>query len=144
MQIEVVTISDMACPFFFPLSQSEPSENWLHAPRVPLGDLHQGECRAQASALTSTDYCNNGYARGHCGYFPPETEADAFRFQVIAEHGEHLEIQYIVEKECWPTEHGVLKIAVDDAGAGDILGQQAASFAASYRRRQLRTTRSTG
>jgi hypothetical protein len=143
LAIKVVTMNDVACPFFFPLGQSEASENWLHAPRVPLGDLHQGECRAQASALTSTEHCNSGYARGHCGFFPAETEADAFRFHVIADRGDHIEVQYIVEKGCWPVEHGVLKIGADEAGAGDVLGQQAVSFAASYRRRQAKLTGST-
>jgi hypothetical protein len=141
----VVIINNVACPFFYPLSQSEAAGNWLHAPRVPLGDLQQGECRAQASALlTSTEHCNNGYARGLCRYFPPEAEADAFRFHVIADHGDHLEIQYIVEKACWPVEHDVLKIAPDEAGAKEIVRQQAISFAASYRRRQARQTASTG
>ena len=131
----------MACPFFFPLEKLE-TENWLHAPRVPLGDLYRGECRAQASLIVSTDYCNNGYGRGHCEFFPAEAAADAFRFHLIADHGDRLEIQYVLEKACWPVENGVLNIASDEVGAEDILRQQAVSFAASYwRRDQSKTIR---
>jgi len=133
----------VACPFFFPLEKLE-TENWLHAPRVPLGDLYQGECRAQAplppATLASTDYCNNGYGRGHCEYFPAKADADAFRFHLIADHGDRLEIQYILEKKCWPIEHGVLNIASDEPRAEDTLRQQAVSFAASYRRRSQSKT----
>ena len=124
----------MACPFFFPLEKLE-TENWLHAPRVPLGDLYRGECRARASLIVSTDYCNNGYGRGHCEFFPAEADADAFRFHLIADHGDRLEIQYVLEKACWPIEHGLVNIASDEVCARDILRQQAVSFATSYRRR---------
>jgi len=85
--------------------------------------------------MVSTDYCNNGYGRGHCEFFPADALADASRFHLIADHGDRLEIQYVLEKKCWPIENGVFNIASDEVGARDILRQQAVSFAASYRRR---------
>jgi len=115
--------------------------NWTNQPRVPLGDLHHGECRAQATAFRPeaeqlTKHCNVGYTRSECPRFPQEAEADAFRFNLAADQGSRLEIRYIVEKSCWPLRHGALEIGLETAGGGDILLRQASAFAASYVRRR--------
>jgi hypothetical protein len=81
-------------------------------------------------------YCNTGYGRGQCGYFPEEAEADAVRFHLVADHGDRLEVQYTLEKACWPVGHGLLSVSVEEPYASDILRQQAAKFAASYARRR--------
>lgn len=125
----------MPCPFFFPLGKQEQG-NWLNAPRVPLGELHDGECRAQTSPFTLSEHCNTGYGRGRCGYFPEQAEADAVRFHLIADRGDRLEIQFILEKECWPLRHGTLTVLTDAPDEQDVLRQQAAKFAASYARRR--------
>ncbi len=115
--------------------------HWSNQPRVPLGDLHDGECRAQATAFRPgleqlARQCNVGYSRGECPRFPLEAEADAFRFNLAADQGARLEIRYIVEKSCWPVRHGELEVGLEAASGGDTLTRQAAAFAASYIRRR--------
>jgi len=77
-------------------------------------------------------HCNPGYSRGECKCFPLEAEADAFRFHLSADHGNRLEIQYVVERACWPLRHGLLEIDLEAPMDENILRQQAAAFAASY------------
>jgi hypothetical protein len=138
----------VACPFFYPLGPLDTQE-WSVPPRLPLGDLQQGECRAQVEAFCPEPeqllkHCNPGYARGQCCRFPAHAEADAFRFHVAADCGERLEVLYIVEQACWPVRHGKLDIATADAIAApteqldEILRQQAVVFAASYSKRRAR------
>jgi len=115
--------------------------NWSNAPRVPLGVLQQGECRAQTTVFRPnpeqlTQQCNVGYSRGLCQCFPLDAEADSFRFHVATDRGNKLEIQYVVEKACWPLRHGVLDIDLETPMEQNILRQQALAFATSYSRRR--------
>ena len=130
----------MACPFFYPLGPLKTS-TWSNAPRVPLGALQHGECRARGTFVLPdpdrlTKHCNLGNTRGLCECFPPEAEADAFRFNLIADQGSSLQIQWVVEKGCWPLSHGTLEICPASPSSGNILEQQATAFACSYARRR--------
>jgi hypothetical protein len=125
----------MACPYFFPVARFE-SSPWSVPPRLPLGDAFSGECRAPGSPSQPDEsrlreVCNLGYGRYSCAQFPSAAAADAVRFHITQDAGELIRIQYVLEKDCWPVEHGMT-----DASANEILRRQADAFAESYRRRR--------
>ena len=132
----------MACPFFYPLARFE-SNSWAVPPRLPLGDPYTGECRATGAAFQPEEHCvreicNVGYGRGRCDRFPETAPADAVRFHVAEDGGEALRVQYVLERDCWPAQHGALECSAESvAGTDDeILRKQAAAFLASYLRRR--------
>lgn len=133
----------MACPYFYPVSRFD-SGMWAIPPRMPLGDPYTGECRAAEGASFQPDemqmrqVCNLGYARQRCGHFPETAAADAVRFHISEDRGELIRIQYVMERDCWPGEHGTLeRPATPPASAGEsILERQAAAFVESYLRRR--------
>jgi hypothetical protein len=127
----------MACPYFFPVARFETSP-WSIPPRLPLGDAFSGECRAPGTSAQPEEthvreVCNFGYGRDRCEQFPAHSAFDAIRFHVSSDSGGVIQIQYVCEKDCWPTEHG-------DAGAGstltEVLRRQADAFVESYVRRR--------
>ena len=130
----------MACPYFFPLARID-DRAWTVAPRLPLGDPHTGECRAQGESVvpneqTLRQFCNRGYGRGECERFPADGQADAVRFHVAVHGTTTLRVQYVFEKACWPVRHGVLECgAVIEPPQEAILERQAAAFIESYMRR---------
>ena len=135
----------MACPYFYPLARLD-TNYWAVPPRCPLGDAFSGECRA-ANASSQPDetilrqYCNFGYGRGQCGCFPNIAETDAVRFHIAGECGQSIRIQYVLEKNCWPTIYGTadFSMTTDEFVAGpedEILRRQVAVFIESYRRRK--------
>ncbi len=102
----------MACPYFYPVARFE-SSPWSVPPRLPLGDAFSGECRAPGNSAQPDEtrirgICNLGYGRERCEQFPTESPADAIRFHVATDSGELITIQYVFEKDCWPSEHGVI------------------------------------
>lgn len=130
----------MACPYFFPIARFD-DHTWAVPPRLPLGDPHTGECRAQADPfapdeVTLRQFCNRGYGRGQCERFPAQGEADAVRFHVTVHRSRTLRIQYVFEKACWPVRHGVLEYSGTVEPPQDaILDRQVTAFAESYIRR---------
>jgi hypothetical protein len=129
----------MACPYFYPVARFETSP-WSVPPRLPLGDAFSGECRApensaQPDETRTREICNFGYGRDRCEQFPAASGADAIRFHVAKDAGGLIEIQYVLEKDCWPGEHGVL----DRSAAGEILRRQADAYLESYLRRRNAT-----
>jgi hypothetical protein len=134
----------MACPYFYPVARLE-TNYWAVPPRLPLGDAYSGECRARESSFqpdekTARQFCNIGYGRGCCERFPSDAEADAVRFHIAREAAGLIRIQYIVEKDCWPHEHGTFEYSMHSpelsGGVTDeILHRQASAFVESYRRR---------
>ena len=138
----------MACPFFMPVTRLDQKE-WLHAPRLPLGDPYAGVCHARpgepfeppASALD--DLCNCGYARGRCDRFPAETTADAVRFSLVSVDPDVICLVYILERAHAPVEHGTLRYATRQSRFADapptvILAAQAEAFLESHLARQAR------
>jgi hypothetical protein len=132
----------MACPYFFPVARFETSP-WTIPPRLPLGDAFSGECRASGTTLQPPAQpdetrmravCNLGYGRHDCEQFPEGSAADAVRFHIAIDAHELINIQYVFEKDCWPTEHG-------DAAAltNEILRRQAQVYLESYLRRRSET-----
>ena len=126
----------MACPYFYPLARFE-SSPWSVPPRLPLGDAFSGECRApgaqaQPDETRVREVCNFGYGRGRCEHFPADAAADAIRFHAAESAGELIQIQYVLEKDCWPAGHG----KVDFSAPLSTLLRQAAAFRESYQRRQ--------
>jgi len=128
----------MACPFFYPVARFE-TNPWSIPPRLPLGDAFSGECRApensvQPDEARMREVCNPGLGQHGCEQFPKNSAADAIRFHVAQDAGELIHIQYVFEKDCWPTEHG-------DAASltNEILRRQAGVFLESYLRRRNAT-----
>ena len=134
----------MACPYFYPVARLE-TNYWAVPPRLPLGDAYSGECRAQESSFqpdenTARQFCNLGYGRGACERFPDNAEADAVRFHIASEAAAFIRIQYVVEKDCWPRDHGTVECSLPSQTfpgglADEILGRQLGAFVESYRRR---------
>ena len=135
----------MPCPYFYPVARFQ-SNSWVIPPRLPLGDAYSGECRASAAAFQPEEakvreVCNLGYVRGRCDRFPDATTADAVRFHISQDAGDLIRIQYVLEKDCWPRDHGVLEYSsaardLSNGPADEILRRQAAAFAESYLRRR--------
>jgi hypothetical protein len=135
----------VACPFFLPATRLDQG-GWLHAPRLPLGDLYQGVCQAvpgqpfEPSESALHELCNCGYARGRCERFPVES-ADAVRFSVISSEGDSVRLIYVLEKSHAPAEHGTLEYSIRQSSfAGEpirsILKAQARAFLDSHLRCQ--------
>jgi hypothetical protein len=131
----------MSCPYFMPAEPLEAAE-WLHAPRLPLGDAYRGVCHAQPQDLFEPteshqrDLCNCGYARGRCGRLA-DGAPDAVRFSVSGNAEERLRIVWIVEKDCSPVEFGTLdyaggKLSSENFSATPLLTAQATAFIRSY------------
>jgi hypothetical protein len=125
----------MACPYFFPVARFETSP-WSVPPRLPLGDAFSGECRApgsnvQPNEIRMREVCNLGYGRHGCEQFPSGAAADATRFHVAKDSGELINIRYVLEKDCWPSERGDAASLTDE-----ILLRQAHVFRESYLRRR--------
>jgi hypothetical protein len=115
----------MACPLFLPAS-----------PLTPLSDLYGGECAAEAVALSFDTLlcCNAGYARGSCRR-AAQSEADAFRFSIKANHDGVVDVAWSSERNHHPVAVGIL--AVDcktDAIPTGPLERQARAYASAYLR----------
>jgi hypothetical protein len=134
----------MACPYFYPVARLE-ANYWAVAPRLPLGDTYTGECRSQTSSVqpneeTTRQFCNVGYGRGSCERFPASAPADAVRFHIAAETAGTLRIQYVIEKDCRPQEHGTVECSMPSrelsgSVTDQLLRRQLSAFVESYLRR---------
>lgn len=133
----------MACPFFLPTERLDESA-WPQPPRLPLGDPYRGICQAPPSPTSGemplNELCNGGYARGRCPHFPAAAPADAHRFSVSSDDNSLIRICYVVERDHFPSGHGVLEYSAGGtlrSGPDDpLLLQQAHSFLQSYLRRK--------
>ncbi len=136
----------MACPYFYP---TEPLSlgYWGKRSRLPLGDLFAGCCRADPPAEfrpeedVLRDCCNLGYARRHCGRFPPGDGPDAARFAVSGDQDGIVRIYYALERDHRPWAHGPLEYdrrrrALVAPPSSDALRRQAEAFVESYLRRK--------
>jgi hypothetical protein len=128
-----------------PVARLDSSE-WIHAPRMPLGDPYRGHCHVDAAAVvepTESDQrelCNCGYARKRCPRFPAGA-ADAVRFSVAADVAGVVRLIWIVESSHSPQAFGSLDYSLDAASfAGDasiLITAQARAFVESYLRRRI-------
>lgn len=116
--------------------------DWIHAPRLPLGDAYRGVCHSQPQdpfepvESDQRDLCNCGYARDRCSRLPPEAP-DAVRFSVIGDTGGRVRIVWVIEKDHSPVEFGALeyadgKLAFENFSATPLLTAQATAFIHSY------------
>jgi hypothetical protein len=128
----------MPCPFFFPVARLDRGD-WIHAPRLPLGDPYRGVCHAIPAELfeppesDQRELCNCGYARGKCGRIPLEAP-DAVRFSVVDDSDGRLKITWVVEKDHMPLDFGIVECAEGSmAGFNALLAAQADAFVRSYR-----------
>jgi hypothetical protein len=119
-------------------------DDWIHPPRLPLGDPFRGLCQAHAgdAAESQHDLCNSGYARGRCDRFPDDSAADAVRFSVNSDQNGAIILVYIVEKDHAPAEHGLLEYSIQEARllnghVSETLVAQAVAFISSYLRRRV-------
>jgi len=131
----------VACPFFMPEAVIA-QDDWLHAPRLPLGGLYGGVCCAGGEPFdppesSRNEICNCGYARGRCDRFPAEA-ADAVRFSAVSDAPGLLKLVYILEKDYAPAEFGMLEYSLAEARflsePASLLAAQAKAFAQSYLR----------
>ena len=83
--------------------------------------------------------CNTGYARGACPSFPGGEAPDAVRFGILRRESGTATIQYVIERNHHPFDHGtlVLSEAESNATAESTLQRQARAFLASYLRRTI-------
>ncbi len=137
----------MSCPYFYPL---EPRGSLAGGPAavLPLGDLWNGECRAEPlGPCRPTDQglrrlCNLGYARGSCPRFPAGPELpDAVRFAIAGDQGPLILLSYVIERDHHPFAHGRLEYSrttteFASSTAGDNLARQARAYVSSYLRRK--------
>jgi hypothetical protein len=115
---------------------------WIHAPRLPLGDAYRGVCHALShdpfapAESDQRDLCNCGYARGRCSRLPTGGP-DAVRFSVSGDAGGRVRIIWIIEKDHAPVEFGTLdyaegKLSSENFSATPLLTAQATAFIRSY------------
>jgi hypothetical protein len=118
------------------------SMDWIHAPRLPLGDAYRGVCHARPHELfdpaeaDQRDLCNCGYARDRCGRLPAGAP-DAVRFSVISDAAGRVRIIWVMEKDHSPGEFGTLEYAEgelssENFSATPLLPAQAIAFIRSY------------
>jgi hypothetical protein len=112
--------------------------DWIHAPRLPLGDPYRGVCHAlesepfEPSESEQRELCNCGYARGRCNRLP-ENAPDAVRFSITGDADGRVQIVWVIEKDHSPAEFGTLEYAGGRlSSAGPLLAAQANAFINSY------------
>ena len=117
-----IRIRSMSCPFFKPLRILD-AGGWIPAPRLPLGSAWAGECTmgGDPPEAAQRELCNQGYARGRCEQFPPDSAADAVRFSLSLDG----RLIYILERDHAPVEHGEIDPATDPR---EPLAAQAKAF----------------
>ncbi len=134
----------MACPYFCPTTPIQ-ERWWPHPLRLPLGGGYRGLCAADpAGDATPSEralqqWCNLGYARGHCARFPPGAGPDAVRFGLSDGGDGLLAVDYALEQGHLPHQHGRLEFdtrrrAFLAAPAGRLLRRQAEAYMESYLR----------
>lgn len=99
-----------------------------------------GSCTASAGEVPDgrlRTCCNTGYARGACPNFPGGEAPDAVRFGIVDRSRGVAKIQYVVERDHYPYDHGILELTESDATTPhtEIVRAQARAFLASYLRR---------
>src|SRR5450432_25581 len=103
----------MACPFFMPVARLDRGD-WIHAPRLPLGEPYRGMCHVvegepfDPTESDQRELCNCGYARGRCRRVPPESPG-AVRFSVAEDTGDRVKITWVMEKDHSPLEFGTFE-----------------------------------
>jgi hypothetical protein len=117
----------MACPFFLPAS-----------PLASLEDLYGGECAAGVGMPISADVlrqcCNAGYARGSCGR-AAQSDSDAFRFTVKANHNGIVDVAWSSERNHHPVAVGTLAVDCNRGTTESMpLEMQARAHAVAYLR----------
>jgi hypothetical protein len=114
----------MACPLFLP-----------DARPAPLTDLHNGECASQPGAVLGPDLlhsCNHGYARDTCER-AAQSDSDAFRFLIRANHGGVIDVAWSSERNHHPVAVGTLSLtAAAPSTESEPLERQARACVDAY------------
>ena len=96
----------MACPWFLPDARADLRSRPQPA-RAPLGSVFGGQCHARPDhpihppETLLYEGCNFGNGRGHCPWFPADSDFDAVRFSPHA--GGYI---WILERDHEPLAHG--------------------------------------
>ena len=91
----------MACPFFEPILPV--SIKKIQNGRLPLIEEYRGRCANRKPDIEVNDRsCNQGYARGVCGFFPSEQKNRANRYSLVSRSDAALTLLYINEEESRP------------------------------------------
>lgn len=111
----------MACPLFLP--------------ERSIADYYRGECAAQPGAVISDETlqrcCNRGYASAACG-FAANSQSDAIRLLIKADHGAHVEIAWSLERNHHPVAVGTLSVEPEQLTRLTPLDAQASALAQAY------------
>ena len=110
---------------------------------MPLGDPHSGSCVAHGApspAGCTRTCCNTGYARGQCASFPGGDAPDAVRFGIVQRDRGIATVEYVIERNHYPFDHGKLELRESESPLGgtaatSLLERQARAFLSSYLRR---------
>lgn len=105
----------MPCPYFEP--RHAVRSQYPNA-RLPLLYEHDGLCHAGRALLEAPEamrfrYCNHGYSRGACEYFPASETRSCLRYQVTRRSETEFEITIIEEQEYAPATWRVVKYWAD-------------------------------
>lgn len=126
----------MACPFFEPVVLA-PVANSRNA-RLPLIREYAGHCARQDHGIQVGDRsCNQGYARGVCGYFPNNEKNRANRYSLLTRDELELRLLLINEEEYAPAATRTLHFSIvqDRVLESDLdpcATAQATAFCRSY------------
>jgi hypothetical protein len=113
----------MACPLFLP-----------EARPAPLTDLYSGECAAEPGSKVAADLlhsCNHGYARAACQR-AAQSNSDAFRFLIRANHGGMIDVAWSSERDHHPVAVGTLSLSATGAAERSPLECQARTCVDAY------------
>jgi hypothetical protein len=118
------------------------SRQWVNG-RLPLIDEYDGRCLAvsgESKPAMQLDCCNRGYSRGVCEHFPLSEQRSAFRYTVLQQSADVLEILVIEEQDHAPGRHYQLRYAIAESrlaaeGLDEAVEAQALAFCRSYLRR---------
>jgi hypothetical protein len=129
----------MGCPFFQPTEAvSQPTHPGA---RLPLILEYNGLCHASAAGVPVPDEmrfrcCNHGYSRSQCGHFPVAETVSCFRYTVVSETPEQLEILCVEERDHTPVRWQRVQFDIFDnrvhAGLSLCARSQAEAFSRAY------------
>jgi hypothetical protein len=132
----------MPCPCFEP--QRAITQRTQRNVRLPLIDAYEGQCHApERPGVPSGDvlfrFCNQGYSRGFCSYFPSGETRSALRYSIQGRSDTVLDVICIEESDHSPVRWFPLKYSLDtDALQPDpadiCIATQARAFCRGYLR----------
>ena len=133
----------MPCPYFEPQAVAAAPQH--ASARLPLLDEYDGVCRAHpepipAPAERRFRCCNHGYSYNLCDLFPAASSQSCFRYTVLRESSDGLDILCVEERNYapvrWhPAHYRFESAALEPELADACMRAQALAFCRSYLQR---------